>query len=161
MPISPAWPSLKPVGSCHATGRPIPPGTPYVVALVEGDEGPVERREFLPDAVPTDLTPIATWRTTMPDLTARDRRERKAEADQSLRDLVESASGDGRGPLLRYAATRMLVRRRKIGVIRQSATAMTVAFTGGEPFDIAAPAVDDEALAAAVDEVAELTGADS
>ncbi len=156
---SAAWPGLKPDGRCHATGQPIPPGEPYVVVILDLPDG-LERREYLEP--PTDVAePLAMWRTTMPDATARDRRAQRQSTVATLRSLVELEPQDDRAILLRLAATLLLIRKRRLTLLEATPDHLRVVFTGGEPFHVEQPAVSEAKLADAVDELVALTETDA
>jgi hypothetical protein len=104
------YPVGTPSGTCHATGRPIPPGDAYVAVLAER-EGELRRLDFAAEAFEERDDHVAIWRGTSRGDTAGDRRRARAETDELLLDLVRRDDADAG---LRWAAALLLRRRRKL-----------------------------------------------
>ena len=128
------YPVGRPRGVCHATGRAVDPGTPYVAALRETD-GDFERVEFLPDAwdalgdeEKSDL--LAHWRTTMP---VPDATKRKLLVDddvlvQLFRRLGEDANDGGDRTAFRFVLGLILMRKKLLTFDRSDGATWVVRF---------------------------------
>ncbi|MEO0484266.1 MAG: hypothetical protein AAF138_11655 [Planctomycetota bacterium] len=161
-------------GHCAATGAELPPHAPIVVVLLEapGDER-LTRLEFAADAWDSGARPetgpdegvFATWRTVRPDPTAKT--DPFVDAG-SLMELFESLAGadDRRRRVFRYVLALLLMRKKELVYEGQQAGELILRRRGPkdqerEVYRVTDPGMDDEAIAAAVEQVSAVMSGDA
>lgn len=167
----------RPSGVCAASGEPIAPGRPYVAVLVEreGQEG-LERLDFAADRWDAGARPgppfrvFGSWRALMQDGTAQ---KRAFIDDESLLDLLEQLEGatEPSRQSFRYVLTLLLVRKRllKFEGARQEAGARLMLVrratpagaTPGPVMEVIDPAMDESAIAAAIEQLGSIMNGES
>ena len=120
--ISTTWDIGRSSGQCAATGAPLVPGAPCIVALVEREEdpsAPLVRLDFSDAGWNSPQRPkgvIAFWRTNVPEP---NEKRRGFVDDQSLIDLFDRLGSDDRPHRVRFRFVLMLllVRKRLLRVV--------------------------------------------
>lgn len=114
--ISTTWDIGRSSGQCAATGRPLEPGAPCIVALIEreGDlASPFARADFSQEGWDSAARPkgvVAFWRATVPQP---NEKRRGFVDDQTLLDLFERLGSDDRPHRVRFRFVLMLLLVRK------------------------------------------------
>lgn len=158
---------------CAATGAPFKPGDAFVAALFEADGDRLERRDFAASAWSDDAPPpgvFAFWRGVVPEPS---RSNRLVLPFDSLLDLFEQLEGaeDARRIAFRYVLALLLARKRLLSIVGERAPrdghagALLVRPKGAEPTDppveVADPGLDEAALGAVTEQVAEVLRLDA
>ena len=120
--ISTTWDIGRSSGQCAASGTPLQPGQPCIVALVEREEdpsAPLVRLDFSEAGWESPQRPkgvIAFWRTEVPEPNAK---RRGFVDDQTLLDLFDRLGSDDRPHRVRFRFVLMLllVRKRLLRVV--------------------------------------------
>jgi len=162
-------------GRCAATGAELAPGDPIVVALLESPgEERLARVEFKADAWDDGARPergpdediFAVWRSVRPDPAAKPDPFLDA---GSLMELFESLDGadDRRRRVFRYVLALLLMRKKELVYEGQRAGELVLRRKGRkddetrEVYRVADPGMDDEAIAAAVEQVSAVMAGDA
>ncbi len=109
-----AWHIGRRTRTCAGSGEPIPAGTVFYSALVEGDES-FERKDFLPDAWP--LVDKSAFFSYWKNKGGEDRAEKRQSVDyERLLAFFDTLDGaeDRQKKLFRYVLALILVRRRRL-----------------------------------------------
>ena len=133
-----AYPVGRPRGLCHATGRGIDPGSPYVAALRETDADGLERVEYLPDAWDAlddgeKSVLLAHWHTVMP---APDAAKKKLLVDdvvlvrlfRRLGEDAEDVEAGGDRAAFRFVLGLILMRKKLLAFDRSEGERWVVRF---------------------------------
>jgi hypothetical protein len=159
----------RPSGVCAATGERIEPGRPYVAVLVEreGQEG-LERLDFAAERWDAGARPgppfrvFGSWRAVMQDSSAP---QKAFIDDDALLDLLEQLEGaeEPARVSFRYVLTLLLVRKRLLKFegtrekdgrrIMHVRRATPAGATPGTLLEVIDPAMDEAAVAAAVEQL--------
>lgn len=163
-----------PTGVCRATGRPIGVGETYIAALVEPagvDE--LEREDYSLEAWNGGARPegrgggrrlFASWRAVM---AAPNSPRRVLADDDSLLDLFEQLAEetDPRKVAFRFVLALLLIRRRVLAFEGSDAGKLLVRERGVErppkgppPIEVIDPELDEETIAAVIEQMKAITG---
>ena len=171
--ISTTWDIGRSSGQCAASGAPLEPGSPCVVALVERENdasAPLARLDFSEAAWDSPARPkgvIAFWRATVPQP---NEKRRGFVDDQTLLDLFERLGGDDRPHRVRFRFVLMLllVRKRLLRVVGTEVkdgveiwsvlpkAPASAAVEGEIPATVMNPRLDDEATREVTEQLAEV-----
>jgi hypothetical protein len=153
------YPVGRPTGVCAATGRRLEPGDGFFAALVEHEDGTLERQDFGVEAWEKGARPKArlfgSWRGVMPSADAGPKFRLD---DGELSELFEHLSGaEGeRAVGLRYVLALLLVRRRVLRYEGTSEGRVWVRRPGEEErIGVIDPGLDEEQLAAVAEQLGE------
>jgi hypothetical protein len=159
--ISSSWDIGRSSGRCAASGAPLEPGAPCVVALVEREDEAsgatvLARLDFGEEGWASPARPagiVAFWRSTVP---SPDEKRRGFVDDQTLLDLFERLGGDERPHRVRFRFVLMLllVRKKLLKVAGTSAAGGVETWSvlpkgaaeGEEPVAVVNPKLDEEAM---------------
>jgi len=169
----PSYEIARVAGACAATGAEFKPGDAFVAALFEGEGETLERRDFSAAAWNDDAPPagvFAYWKGIVPEPS---KSSRLALPFDSLLDLFEQLEGaeDARRIAFRYVLALLLARKRLLTIVgerpaRESRPgALLVRPRGVEPteapVEVTDPGLDEAALGAVTEQVAEVLRLDS
>jgi len=167
--ISTTWDIGRSTGQCSASGAPLSPGSPCIVALVEREDdpsAPLARLDFSEAGWDSPARPkgvIAFWKTSVP---LPDEKRRGFVDDQTLLDLFERLGSDDRPHRVRFRFVLMLllVRKRLLRVVgtdlRDGVETWSVlpkgAAEGEAPSSVVNPRLDDEATREVTEQLSEV-----
>jgi len=167
--ISTSWDIGRSSGQCAATGAPLEPGSPCVVALVERDDdasAPLARLDFSEAGWDSPSRPkgvIAFWRATV----AQPNEKRRGFVDdQTLLDLFERLGADDRPHRVRFRFVLMLllVRKRLLRVVGTETAGGVESWhvlpkgsaEGEAPMAVVNPRLDDAATREVTEQLSEV-----
>ena len=169
--ISTTWDIGRYSGQCAATGAPLLPGSPCIVALVEREDdlsAPLVRLDYSQSGWDSPLRPkegpggvIAFWRTQVAGV---NEKRRGFADDQTLLDLFDRLGSDERPHRVRFRFVLMLllVRKRLLRVTatqsEQGTETWMVLARGAAEGELPTPVVNPKLDEAATREVTEQLG---
>ena len=159
------WEIGRPADVCAATGQPIRPGDEFVAALVEKDDGVLDRLDYRVDAWAEVERPahlFAFWQTVRSSPDAR----RQPLLDAStISDLFEQLADatEPRRLAFRYVLALILIRKRVLEHLGQRPASgdrpsvMLVRFRGVDkeapPIEVTDPAMDNQTIIALSEQI--------
>lgn len=157
----PAFPVGRPTGMCAATGVHLHAGERFCAALVERDDGSLERQDFAAGAWEAGARPLGrvfgSWRGVVP---ASDAAPKLRLDDAELLELFEglAEATEERAIGLRYVLALLLVRRRVLRYEGAEAGRLWASHAGTAErgrIEVADPGLDGDHLAAVAEQLGE------
>lgn len=158
---------------CAATGAPLAPGDAFVAALFEAENDALERRDYSAGAWNDERPPaglFAYWKGVVPEPTKSSRLEIPFDSLLDLFEQLEDAE-DPRRVAFRYVLALLLARKRLVSIVGERAAqsdspgALLVRPKGADPaeppVEVTDPGLDEAALNAVTEQVAEILRLDA